>query len=206
MILILARHYPCQIHFGPQGLLHQEITMSRLTLPDVAQAPAASQPALQEIQKAFGGNVPAMFRMVSNSPAALRSMWGSFGAFAGGKLGAKLGEQLAVAIADRNRCEYCLAAHNVLGANAGLSSETLAQAQRGQSDDPRTAAALKFVLKLVDQRGQVSAADVQAVRDAGFSEGEVVELVGVTALNLFTNYINNALDVPVDFKAVELTA
>lgn len=180
--------------------------MSRLTLPDVAQAPAASQPALQVIQKAFGGNVPAMFRMVSNSPAALRSMWGSFGAFAGGKLGAKLGEQLAVAIADRNRCEYCLAAHNVLGANAGLSSETLAQAQRGQSDDPRTAAALKFVLKLVDQRGQVSAADVQAVRDAGFSEGEVVELVGVTALNLFTNYINNALDVPVDFKAVELTA
>jgi alkylhydroperoxidase family enzyme len=65
---------------------------------------------------------------------------------------------------------------------------------------------LKFVLKLVDQRGQVSAADVQAVRDAGFSEGEVVELVGVTALNLFTNYINNALEVPVDFKAVELTA
>jgi len=94
----------------------------------------------------------------------------------------------------------------VLGANAGLSPETLAQAQRGQSDDPRTAAALKFVLKLVDQRGQVSAADVQAVRDAGFSEGEVVELVGVTALNLFTNYINNALEVPVDFKAVELTA
>uniref|UniRef100_A0A1I7YHL4 CMD domain-containing protein n=1 Tax=Steinernema glaseri TaxID=37863 RepID=A0A1I7YHL4_9BILA len=93
-------------------------------------------------------------------------MWGSFGAFAGGQLGAKLGEQLAVAIADRNRCEYCLAAHNVLGANAGLSPETLAQAQRG----------------------------------------EVVELVGVTALNLFTNYINNALEVPVDFKAVELTA
>lgn len=44
------------------------------------------------------------------------------------------------------------------------------------------------------------------MRDAGFSEGEVVELVGVTALNLFTNYINNALEVPVDFKAVELTA
>ena len=65
--------------------------MSRLTLPEVAQAPAASQPALQEIQKAFGGSVPAMFRMVSNSPAALCSMWGSFGAFAGGQLGAKLG-------------------------------------------------------------------------------------------------------------------
>ncbi|MGE8546147.1 carboxymuconolactone decarboxylase family protein [Alcaligenes sp. WGS1538] len=179
--------------------------MSRLSLPEPAQAPAASQPALQDIQKAFGA-VPAMFRTVSLSPAALRSMWGSFGALGSGTLGARLGEQLAVAIADRNRCEYCLAAHTALGGKAGLSEETLAKAQKGQSDDPRTAAALAFVLKLVDKRGQVSEADVQAVRQAGFDEGQVVELIAVTALNLFTNYVNVALDVPVDFKAVELTA
>jgi len=207
MVSNLARHcfQSIRTSFRAAGPLYQENIMSRLSLPEPAQAPAASQPALQDIQKAFGA-VPAMFRTVSLSPAALRSMWGSFGALGSGTLGARLGEQLAVAIADRNRCEYCLAAHTALGGKAGLSEETLAKAQKGQSDDPRTAAALAFVLKLVDKRGQVSEADVQAVRQAGFDEGQVVELIAVTALNLFTNYVNVALDVPVDFKAVELTA
>ena len=104
-------------------------------------SPAASQPLLEQIDKAFG-TTPNMFKAVSNSPAALKSMWGAFGALAGGTLGARLGEQIAVAIANRNRCEYCLAAHTVLGRNAGASMEDMAAAQVGKSEDPRTAAAI----------------------------------------------------------------
>ncbi len=75
--------------------------MSRIELLTAANAPANSQPLLAEIQGAFGAT-PNMFRAVANSPAALQSMWGSFGALGGGTLGAKLGEQIAVAIADKN--------------------------------------------------------------------------------------------------------
>ena len=108
-----------------------------------------------------------------------------------------------VAVADRNNCSYCLAAHTVLGKNAGASVEEMADAQTGRSTDPRTAAALAFALKLVEARGQVTDADIAAVRAAGFDDGQIVEIIAHVALNLFTNYLNIALGVPVDFPAVK---
>ncbi len=177
---------------------------ARIPLPTPQAAPAASKAALEQIQAAFGG-VPHMFRAVSNSPAALQSMWGAFGALGGGVIPAQLGEQIAVAIADRNRCEYCLAAHTALGRKAGASAADMAAAQSGSSADPKTAAALAFALQLVDARGQASDADVARLREAGFNDEEIVEIVAHVALNLFTNYINVAFNVPVDFPGVKLT-
>lgn len=176
--------------------------MSRVNL-DTQRVPAASQALLADIHQAFGAT-PNMFKAVSNAPAALQSMWAAFGALGKGTLGARLGEQIAVAIANRNRCEYCLAAHTVLGRNAGASPAEMAAAQLGQSDDPRTAAALEFALKVVEQRARLGDADVARLRAAGFGDGQIVELMAHVALNLFTNYINVALDVPVDFPRVAL--
>lgn len=166
-------------------------------------APAASQPLLAQVQQAFGAT-PNMFKAVANSPAALKSMWAAFGALGQGTIGAKLGEQIAVAIANRNRCEYCLAAHTVLGQNAGASAADMAAAQVGQSSDPKTAAALAFALKVVEQRAQVSDADVANLHEVGFQDEQVVEILAHVALNLFTNYVNVALDIPVDFPKVAL--
>lgn len=169
--------------------------------PQAATGPAAEQ--LDQIRGAFGV-VPAMFRTVAASPAALASMWGAFGALGQGTLGAAVGEQIAVAVADRNGCEYCLAAHTALGRKAGVAREAMTAAQSGQSDDPRTAALLRFALAVVEQRGHVTDADVQAVRDQGWGDEQIVETIAHVALNLFTNYVNVALDVPVDFPTVAL--
>lgn len=179
--------------------------MSRVNLLDPASANADVKPTLDAIRGAFGVT-PNMFRAVANSPAALRSMWGSFAALGGGTLGAKLGEQIAVAVADRNACGYCLAAHTALGRKAGATAGEMTEAQAGRSADPRTAAALAFALKLVEERGAVEAADVAALRAAGFDDGGIVEIIAHVALNLFTNYVNVALDVPVDFPGVRLRA
>lgn len=176
--------------------------MSRLPL-DRATLPTASQSTLDAIQQAFG-TVPAMFRAAAHSPAALASLWGGFAALGAGRLPPALAETLAVAIANRNACAYCLAAHTALGRKAGVSSEALAAAQLGHSNDPRTAAALHVALSIVEQRGVVADADWQALEAAGFGAEERVELVAHVALNLFTNYLNIALEVPVDFPAVAL--
>ena len=179
--------------------------MSRIQLVNDAAATDETRALLSEIHAAFGAT-PNMFRAVANSPAALRSMWGSFGALGGGVVSARLGEQIAVAVADRNACNDCLAAHTALGRKAGVSAADMTAAQAGNSSDPQTAAALRFALKLVDARGQVSDADVQALRAAGFEDAHIVEIVAHVALNLFTNYVNVALDVPVDFPGVKLRA
>lgn len=177
--------------------------MNRIPLIDRASAPASVAGTLDAIHGAFGAT-PNMFRTVAQSPAALNAMWGFFGALGGGSIDAQLGEKIAVAVANRNDCHYCLAAHTALGRKAGASAAEMGAAQTGQSDDPRTAAALAFALKLVEARGQVSEADVQALRGAGFSDGQVVEILAHVALNLFTNYVNVAFAVPVDFPSVAL--
>jgi uncharacterized peroxidase-related enzyme len=166
---------------------------------DAATSPVQEQ--LDQIGAAFGA-VPAMFRAVANSPAALTAMWSAFGAYGGGALGPALSEQIAVAVANRNSCEYCLAAHTALGKKAGLTPDALAAAQEGASDDPATAALLTFALALVEKRGQVSTEEVAALRAHGWTDAEIVETIGQVALNLFTNYVNIALDVPVDFPTV----
>lgn len=178
-------------------------SVARVPLVDRTAATGSVRTVLDQIHGAFGAT-PNMFRAVANSPAALQSMWAAFGALGGGVIGVALGEQIAVAVANRNACDYCLAAHTALGRKAGVSGDDLAAAQSGESADPRTAAVLRFALKLVNERGQVDATDVQALRDQGWSDEHIVEIVAHVALNLFTNYVNVALAVPVDFPGVKL--
>jgi uncharacterized peroxidase-related enzyme len=177
--------------------------MNRVPLVERNATTADRKDLLDAIHGAFGAT-PNMFRAVANSPAALKSMWSAFAALGGGVIAGKLGEQIAVAVADRNACEYCLAAHTALGRKAGASAEEMRHAQAGESADAKTQVALRFALKLVDDRGQVDDADVQALRSAGFGDEEIVEILAHVALNLFTNYVNVAFAVPVDFPAVEL--
>lgn len=175
--------------------------MTRIALINPADTSPERASVLTQIQAAFGA-CPNMFKAVANSPAALNAMWAMFGALGKGTLGAQLGEQIAVAVAQANRCDYCLAAHTALGKGAGLTAEVLAAAQSGQSGDPKTAAALAFALKLVARRGQVDVGDIGNLRQAGFGDGQIVEILAHVALNIYTNYVNVAFEVPLDFDQV----
>jgi len=178
--------------------------MSRIDLVDTDGVTDTRADTLAEITSAFGF-VPNMFRAAANSPAALQSLWGSFGALSQGSISAKVGEQIAVAVADRNRCDYCLSAHTLLGKKAGATADEMADAQKGYSSDPKTAAILALATELVDRRGQIDDDAVTAARSAGLTSEEIVDTVAHVALNVFTNYINVALDVPVDFSRTRLT-
>ena len=106
-------------------------------------------------------------------------------------------------MAQINGCDYCLAAHTYLGTHvAKLDEAEIAANRAGQSQDEKAQAALRFAVALVNDRGRVSDADVSAVKAAGYSEAEIVEIVAHVALNTLTNYLNSALDTPIDFPAV----
>ena len=177
--------------------------MPHIPLVNPANAAASQEALFKQINDAFGV-APNMFKAIGNSSAALESMWASFGALGNGVLGAKLGEQIAVLVADINRCEYCLAAHTALGLNAGVSAKEMSAAQAGNSSDPKVQAALDFSAKLVKERANVSQSDIEGVRSAGFSDEEIAEILAHVALNIFTNYTNVAFDVPVDFPKLSL--
>ena len=177
--------------------------MSRIVTPaSIDSAPAASQPILEAVKKQLG-IVPNMFRLVSNSPAALEGYLGMSGALDKGALPAQTRERIALAVAEINGCNYCLSAHTYLGGNlAKLDAAEIAANRSGGSNDPKADAAVRFAAKVTELRGHVSSEDVLAVKNAGYSDAQVVEIVQHVALNTWTNYINEVGKTEIDFPVV----
>ncbi len=181
--------------------------MSRITTPaSIDLSPVAAQPLLGSVKQQLG-SVPNLFRIVGNSPAALEGYLGLSGSLGKGALDGKTRERIALAVAELNGCDYCLSAHSYLGAHVAKLDPTELNANRdGTSADPKAAAAVRFATQLVRDRGHVSAAEVDAVKAAGYGDAEVVEIIAHVALNTLTNYINSALATDVDFPKVEARA
>lgn len=177
--------------------------MARLTAIDPGTATGKAKVLLEQVHAALGV-APNMMRTMAQSPVVLGGYLGLNQTLAGGALSAKLREQIALAVAESNRCVYCLSAHTTIGRQVGLTPEEVAGARAASSSEPRDAAALRFARSLVERSGDVTDADVHEVRKAGYTEGEVVEIVAHVALNIFTNYFNKAADVEVDFPRVAL--
>jgi uncharacterized peroxidase-related enzyme len=176
--------------------------MSNLPLIDPASATGAAAELLAAVQANLG-ITPNMTRAMANSPVVLKSYLEFSGALAAGALRPAVREQLALAIAQSNSCGYCLSAHTYIGEHAAkLSPHEIADARRGSSDDPKVAAILRFALAVNTGHGTVSAADVDAVRNAGATNAEIAETIAHVALNVLTNYFNKAADVAIDFPVV----
>ena len=141
--------------------------MSRLTIPARDDVPDASKPILDAVHKQLGA-VPNLYRLMATSPATLHGFASNNGALAK-TLDVKTRERIALAVAQVNGCDYCLSAHTYLALNlAKITQEEIALNRKGQSGDAKANAAVRFVTKVVRERGEVSDGDIKAVRDAGF--------------------------------------
>jgi len=177
--------------------------MPRITPIDPATANPAATPLLEGVKKALGVT-PNMMATLAHSPAALEAYLGFGQSLGKGSLGGKLGEQIALAVAGANACGYCASAHTLLGSKQGVSEEEAKRNLDGESGDPKTQAALDFARTLVIKRGWATDADLADVRNAGFSDGEIAEIIGHVALNTFTNYFNHVADPEIDFPKTEV--
>lgn len=175
--------------------------MARIAIPAREDAPAAAQPLLDSVHKQLGV-VPNLFRLVSLSPAALQAYLGFSGALAK-TLDLRTRERIALAVAEVNGCDYCLSAHTYLGLNlARIDEAEIARNRQGESSDAKAQAAVGFAAKVAKLRGQVGDADLRTVREAGYSDAEIIEIVAVVAENVFTNFINNVAETDIDFPVV----
>jgi uncharacterized peroxidase-related enzyme len=177
--------------------------MSRISTPaSIESAPPASQAMLQAV-KAQLGIAPNVFRVAANSPAALEGYLAVLGALGKGELPAATRERIALAIAEFNGCDYCLSAHTYLGRNVAKLDDAEMTANRGgTSNDLKAAAAVRFAVKVAKQRGHLADEDLQAIKTAGYSEAQIVEIVQHVALNTWTNYLNSVAKTEIDFPVI----
>lgn len=177
--------------------------MPRINPIDLQAAEGKARTLLEAVHEKFG-MTPNITATLAQSPAALEGYLGLSGALAAGTLGAALREQIALAVAGASGCGYCASAHTAIGRSVGLDDEELGANLRGTAREPRAQSALDFALAVVERRGWVSDDDLQRVRDAGFGDGEITEIVANVAQNLFTNYFNHVARTDVDFPPVEV--
>jgi uncharacterized peroxidase-related enzyme len=175
--------------------------VSRISIPNPESAPEGSKPLLEAVHKKLGV-VPNLFRVAALSPAALEGLLSLNGALAK-TLDVKTRERIAIAVAEANGCDYCLSAHTYLGLNlAKITPEDAALARKGASNDVKAAAAVRFAVEVAKGRGGVSDANLAAVKQAGFTEAQIVEIVALVAENVFTNFLNKVAQTDIDFPVL----
>lgn len=178
--------------------------MARIPVIDPRTATGEARELLDQVQSALGV-VPNFIRVLANSPAALRAFLGIHSIAGAGSLDAKTRERIALAVAEQNSCQYCVSAHTAIGRGAGLDDREMLANREGRSSDARAEAALTFARALVEETGQVSQADFDAVRAAGHSDAEIVEILTHVAMNVFTNMLGKATQVEIDFPRIALS-
>jgi uncharacterized peroxidase-related enzyme len=172
--------------------------MARLTQISPEAASGRARELLDAVKDRLG-LVPNMTRAMANSPAALDGYLQLSGALSRGTLPAKFREQIALAVAQANGCDYCLAAHSAVGRMVGLTADQIRDSRLGTAVDPKASALIRFALKVLESRGSVTDGDLDEVRRAGYDEAAITEVVANVALHVFTNYFNRLAGTDLDF-------
>jgi uncharacterized peroxidase-related enzyme len=175
--------------------------MPRCEVPAPEQIPAESRPTLD----AFTANIgfrPNMMAAFANSPIAFNA-WASLLGSLSKALDVKTRDSIGLVVSEVNGCNYCLTVHSFTAEHmAKLSADEIILARKGLASDPKRNAALQFAKKVIETRGHVTDVDLAAVRAAGFTEANVIEIVALVAMYSLTNFFNNVFDPDKDFPAV----
>jgi uncharacterized peroxidase-related enzyme len=177
-------------------------TMQRIPAIDAAHSPDKTKALLAIVTKQMGG-VPNILATMAQSSATLDGYLGFAGGLAKGSFPAALREQISLAVAGANGCNYCASVHTALGQKLGLSVDETRRNMMGQSSESKTAAVLKLARLIVKDRGRLADADLTAFHAAGYDHASLVELIAHVALNIFTNYFNHIAETEIDFPHVD---
>jgi uncharacterized peroxidase-related enzyme len=178
--------------------------VSRITVPAVASATGATAKVYAQVKKA-AGSIPNLFAALGAlSPEVLKAVLNAEGALASGTLSEQDVETIKLLVSELTGCDYCVAAHVMLGKMTGLSSETLKQIRAGQpTGDAKRDALVRFVRNLQQTSGTISADEFAAIKAAGYTAAQLVETTLAIALTIFTNTFIRVNYTDLDFPPVK---
>ncbi|MBX5154501.1 peroxidase-related enzyme [Rhizobium lentis] len=175
--------------------------MTRTTVLTPDQVPAASKETLDTFTRNIGFT-PNMMAAFAQSPIAFNA-WAALLGSLSKTLDVRTRDSIGLAVSEVNGCNYCLTVHSFTAEHmAKLPAEEIILARKGHANDPKRDAAVQFARKVIETRGKVGDEDLKAVRDAGFTEANIIEIVALVAMYTLTNLFNNVFDPDKDFPAV----
>ena len=175
--------------------------MAKIHPVDPEKSTGKAKELLDRVQSGFG-MVPNVIGTLANAPVVLEAYLDMGGSLGNGMLSPQLREQIALVVSEANQCKYCLSAHSAFGIMVGLEKDAIISSRKGESVDEKTAAALRFSKLVVEKRGMTDEDELNNLRDAGYTDEEIVEIIGNIALTMFTNYFNHIAGTKIDFPKV----
>jgi len=177
-------------------------TTATFEVPTRENVAEAAQPIFDNLKSQFG-TVPNLFATIGYSPNALSSYLAFSGAQAKGGLNIKERETVNLATSEINNCNYCKAVHTVIGQSLGFSEDETLQLRAGTIEDPKLNALSNIAREITAQRGNISEATAGAFFQAGYSKGDLIDVIALVADKTFTNYVYAATKIPVDFPEAQ---
>ena len=172
--------------------------MSTFEVPNKDELSEASQEILNGVESQMG-MIPNLYAVLGHSDKALKADLDLSGTLESGDFSGKEIQAIYLAVSEVNECSYCLAAHTMLGQNAGFSEEETQELRGGTTGDPKLKALTQLARELMETRGKPAQQYLDAFHEAGYDKGNFMELVGLVAAKVFSNFVHTTLDFPVDF-------
>lgn len=178
--------------------------MNRLFNQPIAESTGHAAQLYSGIQAAIGIVPNAYNNIGSNSPVALETLLNIDAALKHGALGAKEGEVVKLVVSQSAECDYCLAAHTLIGKKTGLSKEDILAIRRGSpSSDNRMDTLADFTRELITTQGTMPASAIDTIKAAGFTDTQIVEIALAITSITFTNLFNRINDTVLDFPPAD---
>jgi uncharacterized peroxidase-related enzyme len=136
---------------------------------------------------------------MGNSPAALNAYLSMSGALAKGELSPEDREVIYLGVSERNGCNYCVSAHTQIAKGAGMNEKQILDIRRFSPESAKYQALQSFVTRVMDTQGHVKDADIKAVREAGYTDGQIAETIAYIGLATYSNLFNHVYDTELDF-------
>ena len=178
--------------------------MNRFSVPTRDQVSPENQAIFDNLKKMLSF-VPNLYATFAHSATAL----GTYLALQNAKssLNAKQREVVNLVVSQVNACEYCLAAHTAVGKMVGFTDAQILEIRSGHASfDPKLDALARFVREVAEKRGHVAAASTEAFLEAGWTEGNLVDVTIVVGDKIISNYLHSVTKIPVDFPAASKLA
>ncbi|AXL50923.1 alkylhydroperoxidase [Paraburkholderia caffeinilytica] len=173
--------------------------MTTINVPTRDEVSPANQAIFDKLKSSLG-TVPNLYATLAHSEHAL----GNYLAFQNAKssINGKAREIVNLVVSQVNGCEYCLAAHTMIGRMSGFTDEQILEIRSGKASfDARFDALARLVKNIAVNRGHADQALVEAFFAVGWTKANLVDTIVVIGDKTVTNYLHGTTRVPVDFPA-----
>jgi uncharacterized peroxidase-related enzyme len=180
----------------------ENLNMARIKALEQGQFPSKAVDTLQEIEQAFG-RIPNLFKTYAHHPALLKANWDKVKAIMmQGVLSRKVKETIAVLVSKDNSCNYCVAAHTVALKSIGTTDDEIRRIEQdvAQADfNPKEKALIALARKANLEPLRIADAEFDSLLQAGVSDTEIIEALGVMEVFTAFNKFLDALQIEIDF-------